>query len=801
MHPKYFRSRLLIILSILMLAVQACSLPIVLAPSIDAVFESPSQTVYVGESYELKLHLTSSGEEALSITQVNLPATLFEAGTLVSAEPGLTRLPEAGGKVPFGMDLTLTPNDKQTLTFTFTAAQIGSFSGSGSILVDKQEQAFDMNVKIMAVAQQPTQTPTAQIDPEPTLTSLGAIPYQAVVQIGALVNMDGDEFIGWTGSGTIISPDGLILTNAHVVMSDRFYTVTDLVVSLTVEQDQPPIETYYADVVQADAKLDIAVIKVRADMDGNPVDNASLNLPAVPVGDSESLKLGDPIVILGYPGIGGDTITLTRGEVSGFTAEDPYGSRAFVKTSATIAGGNSGGLAVNEVGEIIGIPTQVGSGNLGASIVDCRPLADTNRDGFINDNDNCVPTGGFINALRPVNLAQEMITAAKHGEVTVIASEEIGEAYEPEGDILFEDDFSDPNSGWYVGEDADGYSKYENGEFVISVDDTNYLIFSDAPYSGDQLILAVNARIIQSVGDGDFGFICGYQDDDNFTTLEISEDGFFTIWKYKNNDFVSLLEWTYSDEIAAGGPYTLAAYCGTDGLLLALDETVLAETYDPEFTPGKVGLLAGTYNTPGLIVGFDDFLLMGSEGYMGDEGTAEIIFQDDFSDPNSGWYVGSSADGGSYYENDELIIEVNSLNYFVLSDITYNLSEAGMAVDARVINSVGDGDIGLVCGYQDMDNFTALEISEDGYYSVWKLVEGELQTLIDWTWSDAVAAGGPYELIGYCSPIGLVLALGETTLADKLDPDFTPGAFGLIAGTFNTGGVKIAFDNYFLVSP
>ena len=63
-----------------------------------------------------------------------------------------------------------------------------------------------------------------------------------------------------------------------------------------------------------------------------------------PLGDSDALHLGDDILILGYPGIGGETITLTRGEVSGFhLCKRGYGNRAFIKTSATIAGGNSGG--------------------------------------------------------------------------------------------------------------------------------------------------------------------------------------------------------------------------------------------------------------------------------------------------------------------------------------------------------------------------------------------------------------------------------------------------------------------------
>jgi len=125
------------------------------------------------------------------------------------------------------------------------------------------------------------------------------------------------------------------------------------------------------------------------------------------------------------------------------------------------------------------------------------------------------------------------------------------------------------------------------------------------------MVMVVDARVIQGVGDADFGFVCGIKDTDNFTVLEISEDGYFSIWKYQAGEFVSLVDWTYSDEVAAGGPYVMAAYCGTDGLALALDDVLLAEVVDPDFVPGNIGLLGGTFENTGFKVGFDNFLLMG----------------------------------------------------------------------------------------------------------------------------------------------------------------------------------------------
>jgi hypothetical protein len=73
-------------------------------------------------------------------------------------------------------------------------------------------------------------------------------------------------------------------------------------------------------------------------------------------------------------------------------------------------------MAVNAAGELIGVPTRASAGGPEGDIVDCRPVVDTNRDGVIDDSDTCVPIGGFINGLRPVNLARPLIASAERGE-------------------------------------------------------------------------------------------------------------------------------------------------------------------------------------------------------------------------------------------------------------------------------------------------------------------------------------------------------------------------------------------------
>lgn len=231
----------------------------------------------------------------------------------------------------------------------------------------------------------------------------------ATVQIIQLQSGSGSlEFGCFSGSGSIIREDGLVLTNAHVVENDPSCPYDTIGIAVLEAADEPPELRYLADLLVIDPALDLAIVQIAADLEGAPVAG---EFPFLALGDSEQVDLGDPIRVLGYPAIGGDTITLTRGAVSGFTEERNVEGRAWIKTDATITGGNSGGAAVNENGQLVGVPTIAGSG-ANVDPTDCRVIQDTNGDGFLDEADTCVAIGGFINGLRPINLARALIGAA-----------------------------------------------------------------------------------------------------------------------------------------------------------------------------------------------------------------------------------------------------------------------------------------------------------------------------------------------------------------------------------------------------
>lgn len=144
------------------------------------------------------------------------------------------------------------------------------------------------------------------------------------------------------GSGIIISSDGYILTNAHVVEDmDKFMvhvTTTDPIEGTGV------VDEYEATIVGSDSDTDLAVLKIEAE-----------GLQAAVLGDSDELRLGDDVVAIGNP-MGLET-SISKGIVSGLNREQYSSERALssIQTDAAINSGNSGGALFNMYGEVVGV--------------------------------------------------------------------------------------------------------------------------------------------------------------------------------------------------------------------------------------------------------------------------------------------------------------------------------------------------------------------------------------------------------------------------------------------------------------
>jgi serine protease Do len=147
------------------------------------------------------------------------------------------------------------------------------------------------------------------------------------------------------GSGVIVSPQGYILTNNHVVEG-----ATEIRVTTTDKH------VYKAHVVGTDPKTDLAVLKIDA-----------TNLPAVTIADSSQVQVGDYALAIGDPFGVGETVTMGIVSAKGRTNLGIEDYEDFIQTDAPINPGNSGGALVNDRGELIGINTAILSHGSGGS--------------------------------------------------------------------------------------------------------------------------------------------------------------------------------------------------------------------------------------------------------------------------------------------------------------------------------------------------------------------------------------------------------------------------------------------------
>jgi S1-C subfamily serine protease len=181
-----------------------------------------------------------------------------------------------------------------------------------------------------------------------------------------------------SGSGTILTADGAILTNHHVIYDKEQKRLHDFVaVGLLKAYDQAPELTCLAVPSHGliDGELDLAVVKCEQDLSGKPY--RAQGWPTIPVGSSKDLVPGvTELFVIGYPGVGGPTINVTRGTVSGFLGKEGGAGRDWIKTDAAIAHGNSGGTAIDEEGNLVGVPTAVapGQADLGERVGLVRPV-------------------------------------------------------------------------------------------------------------------------------------------------------------------------------------------------------------------------------------------------------------------------------------------------------------------------------------------------------------------------------------------------------------------------------------------
>lgn len=180
------------------------------------------------------------------------------------------------------------------------------------------------------------------------------------------------------------------------------------------------------------------------------------------------------------------------------------------------------------------------------------------------------------------------------------------------GDVLFQDNFADPDSGWNRIATMQGETDYADGVYRIFVNEPNLDIWSMPGKDFQDVRVEVDALKVGGERDNRFGIICRATQPDSFYTFIISSDGYYGIGKIKGQEYTLIENDSLqpSEAILKGAALNhLRADCIGDTLTFYVNGEKLAQVRDAEFPRGDVGLIAGTYQNAGTDIRFDNFIV------------------------------------------------------------------------------------------------------------------------------------------------------------------------------------------------
>jgi S1-C subfamily serine protease len=217
-----------------------------------------------------------------------------------------------------------------------------------------------------------------------------------VTAVGQVVSPAGDS-AEIKGSGVVVSPDGSVITCYHVLgrsAKPGAQVLFDPVDAKGLFQRPDPKETLQLEVVRTLPEYDLALLRVKGYADGRPL-KKDQQFHFLPIGKAEDLHLLDLVYIIGFPFVGGDTVTIIEGHVAGKDTANQW-----LKLDASVSRGYSGGAVVNGRGELVGVPTE-----LRADIEDLRPDYGGTSDAAV--------LYGALSWVRPSELVPRLLAASR----------------------------------------------------------------------------------------------------------------------------------------------------------------------------------------------------------------------------------------------------------------------------------------------------------------------------------------------------------------------------------------------------
>jgi hypothetical protein len=181
-----------------------------------------------------------------------------------------------------------------------------------------------------------------------------------------------------------------------------------------------------------------------------------------------------------------------------------------------------------------------------------------------------------------------------------------------------------------------------------------------------------------------------------------------------------------------------------------------------------------------------------------------LLFKDDFSQQTGGWHTHEDRLSFMGYHENGFRLWVDLPNYQVWSVPGLNFRDTRIYTKTHKLSGPDDNLFGVLCRFQDAENYYALMISSDGYYGILKKHSGtfSLLGLPQMGFDEAIQRGDQAnELLAVCQGNQLALFVNDTKLAQVTDDTFTFGDVGVIAGNRAKSGTNVLFDYFLVLKP
>lgn len=196
------------------------------------------------------------------------------------------------------------------------------------------------------------------------------------------------------------------------------------------------------------------------------------------------------------------------------------------------------------------------------------------------------------------------------GQAPMVTVESSGET---SGSLLMQDDFSDPSTGWEVGDYDTGSVGYRFDAYSVESNGGGSTMWGVANRTFSDTVVEVEAEQISAPANdnNDYGVMCRVQENNDGYFLLISGDGLFSILKRAEGSFEHLVQWTESDAIKQGNATNqIRATCDGSTLALAVNGQQLAAVEDTSFSSGDLALTTTSYEEESTTVYFDDLRVL-----------------------------------------------------------------------------------------------------------------------------------------------------------------------------------------------